>query len=194
MVLPKRRLPWTLRGCDPQTCGELISSYGGKLYSLFFQLSGSHHVSEDLVQEAFLRIWRSLSGFRTQSSISTWIYRIAVNTFYDHIRAEKRRPAVVAACSEPADCKSDNAPPSVQAVQNEELHRLADAVQHLPAELRLPLVLRYYHGLSVRRTASASGISYSQTKYRLKRALDCLEHSLEPRIKILDSNCAEGVA
>ena len=100
----------------------------------------------------------------------------------------------MASSSVPADCTNEDASPSVQSAEKEELHRLAEAVKHLPAELRLPLVLRYYHGLSVRRVASASGLSHSQTKYRLKKALDCLKHSLEPRIKILDSNCAEGVA
>ena len=179
MEPPKKRLSWALGCRDPQTCGDLITRYGGKLYSLFFQLSGSHHLSEDLVQEAFLRIWRSLDGFRSYSSISTWIYRIAVNTFHDHVRAEKRRPTLGTACSDLATCKSNDVPPSDQTTQKEELTRLVEAVKQLPAELKLPLVLRYYHGLPLRRVASASGLSYGQTKYRLKRALDCLKDSLK---------------
>ena len=180
MAPPKRRLSRTLRRYDRQTCGKLITKYGGKLYSLFIQLTGSHDVCEDLVQETFLRVWRSLGGFRAQSSVSTWIYRIAVNTFHDHIRAAKRSPAIAAACSDLAACKSNDAPPLDESMQKEELNRLADAVKQLPNEFRLPVVLRYYHGLSVRRVAFASGLSYGQTKYRLKRALDCVRCSLEP--------------
>lgn len=195
MESAKGPLPAGLRShYNRQKCGELIVNYSAKLYGLFMQLSGNHHVAEDLVQEGFLRIWRSLKGFRGTCSMSSWIYRIAVNTFYDHVRAESRRPMVTEGSYESLAATSVSDSPYAKTVKNEELVRLAEAVRHLSIELKVPIVLRYYHGLSIRRVSYVTGLSRSQTKYRLNKALDCLRNSLEPRPKVSDANFAEGIA
>ncbi len=164
---------------DVQACGDVITTYSAKLYGLFFQLTGRTEVSEDLVQETFLKIWRSLESFRAQSSLSTWIYRIAINTFHDHLRGERRNPAAMSVCSELENREGNPAPPLDQTLRKEELSRLADAVGQLPMDLKLPLVLRYYHSLPVRHVAVASGLSYGQTKFRLKKALASLRRLLK---------------
>ena len=175
----ERRLASALRHGDRQACGELIGRYGTKLYGLFLQLTGRRQASEDLVQETFLNIWRSLDKFRAQSSLSTWIYRIAMNCFQDHLRAESRNPTSIVGISDLEGLESNTVQPLHQTLRNEELGRLAQAVRQLPTDLKLPLVLRYYHGLSVRRVAAACGLSYGQTKFRLKKALESLRKSLE---------------
>lgn len=175
----ERRLAIALARRDAQACDDLITRYGRKLYGLFFQLTGRTEASEDLVQETFLKVWRSLDTFRARSSLSTWIFRIAVNCFHDYLRAEKLNPATTASNSDLEGLKSNDPPLLHQTVQNEELGRLAQAVRRLPPELQVPLVLRYYQSLPVRRVATACGLSYGQTKYKLRKAVDALRCSLQ---------------
>ncbi len=179
MKLSERSLARALKRGDREACGELITAYSGKLYRLFFQLTGRTQVAEDLVQETYLKVWRSLRDFRAQSSLSTWIYRIAMSAFHDYLRHKKRNPAFGAASLDLDGLKSSDRQPMHEASLNDELGRLADAVGGLPLELKVPLVLRYYHNLSVRRVAAASGLTYGQTKYCLKKALERLRRSLE---------------
>jgi len=63
--------------------------------------------------------------------------------------------------------------------RSDKLGRLAAVVEGLPTKLKVPLVLRYYNGLTVRRVAAASGLTYGQTKFRLRKALELLRRSLE---------------
>lgn len=176
----ERHLAQAVRRGNREACGKLITAYAGKLYRFFFQLTGRSQVSEDLVQETFLRVWRSLADFRGRCSLSTWIYRIAVSAFQDYLRREKRNPASRTVNSELDVLKGNSAEPLEQTSQNEELARVAEAVRKLPMDLRMPTVLRYYHSLSVRRVASACGLTCGQTKFRLKKALESLRRSLQP--------------
>jgi len=71
---------------------RLYETHGGRMKSVAMNLLGSAADAEDAVQEAFLKVYRSAAGFRGGSSVSTWIYRILVNTCYDLMRKGRRRP------------------------------------------------------------------------------------------------------
>lgn len=70
---------------------EIFENNSSKIYHLCLGYTGDTDIANDLMQETFIKVWQNLEGFRNQSQISTWVYRIAVNTCLSHLRVEKRR-------------------------------------------------------------------------------------------------------
>jgi RNA polymerase sigma factor (sigma-70 family) len=69
----------------------IFDKNSSKIYHLCLGYTGDPDLANDLMQETFIKVWQNLDGFRNQSQLSTWIYRIAVNTCLSHLRVEKRR-------------------------------------------------------------------------------------------------------
>lgn len=70
---------------------EIFDKNSKKIFHLCYGYTGDHDSANDLLQETFLKVWQNLDKFRNKSLISTWIYRIAVNTCLTYLRAEKRQ-------------------------------------------------------------------------------------------------------
>jgi RNA polymerase sigma-70 factor (ECF subfamily) len=70
---------------------EIFQKNSGKVYHLCYGYTGDDDSANDLMQETFIKVWQNLDKFRNQSLISTWIYRIAVNTCLSYLRVEKRQ-------------------------------------------------------------------------------------------------------
>lgn len=70
---------------------EIFDANWSKIRHLCLSYAGDEDVANDLMQETFIKVWQNLDGFRNQSQISTWIYRIAVNTCLSYLRVEKRK-------------------------------------------------------------------------------------------------------
>lgn len=70
---------------------ELYATYSAKIHRICLGYTGNHMEADDLLQEVFIRIWQNQNKFRGESQISTWIYRIAVNTCLYHIRSQKNK-------------------------------------------------------------------------------------------------------
>lgn len=71
---------------------DLFEGNAKKIYNLCYGYTGDEDTANDLVQETFIKVWQNLDKFRNESQLSTWIYRIAVNTCLSHLRTIKRRP------------------------------------------------------------------------------------------------------
>lgn len=71
---------------------EIFLANSKKIYHLCYGYTGDDETANDLMQETFMKVWQNLDKFRNQALISTWIYRIAVNTCLSHLRVEKRQP------------------------------------------------------------------------------------------------------
>ena len=71
---------------------EIFQANSKKIYHLCYGYTGNDESANDLVQETFIKVWQNLDKFRNQALISTWIYRIAVNTCLSYLRVEKRNP------------------------------------------------------------------------------------------------------
>jgi len=70
---------------------EIFDKNNKKVYHLCYGYTGDSDAANDLMQETFIKVWQNLDKFRNQSQISTWIYRIAVNTCLSYLRVEKRK-------------------------------------------------------------------------------------------------------
>jgi len=80
----------TQRG-DDQAYDELVKRYAERLYATVYHMTGNHEDANDLVQEAFIKAYKSIGGFKGQSSFYTWVYRIAVNRTINFLKRRKNR-------------------------------------------------------------------------------------------------------
>lgn len=128
-------LPYELVGGSPSLTTditafeELYRSLGGRMKSVAMNLLGNSSDAEDAVQEAFLKLHRSWSSFKGESLMSTWLYRILVNTCYDMGRRRKRNP-------EPPQVDEESPTPEPQAPPSDQALRLT--LERAIARLREP--------------------------------------------------------
>jgi RNA polymerase sigma-70 factor (ECF subfamily) len=158
---------------DKNAACELLEMYYADVYSYLRRLCGSAADAEDLTQQTFLKVWSSLGSFTGRSKFSTWLYRIAHNTYIDW----RRRNAVDARNHSDQwwqDCIDDNSSPMAGAADRQLAQRLYDIVDRLDENKRSVVHLHYYQGLSIRQTAKVLGIATSTVKYRLREVLRIL--------------------
>jgi len=74
---------------DRNAFNQLVELYQSPVRRFFFNLIGDEELSKDLAQETFIKAWLNIGSFRAAANFSTWLYRIAYNTFYDYVRAKK---------------------------------------------------------------------------------------------------------
>jgi RNA polymerase sigma-70 factor (ECF subfamily) len=148
---------------------------------------GERSSAEDAAQDAFIKAYRSLEGFKGGASFSTWLYRIAANRCLDLLRrrAREKSESLEVLLERESAALRDLLPQSPDAALAVERADLAERVLgHLPPDYRLILTLREVQGLSYRELSSALGCSLDAVKARLKRARKTLEgalrHFLEP--------------
>ena len=109
---------------DTTAFEELYRSQGSRMKSVAMNLLGNTSDAEDAVQEAFLKLHRSWTSFKGESLLSTWLYRILVNTCYDMGRRRKRRPEPAALSRRSASCtlivviRSAGSRPTIEAPTN----------------------------------------------------------------------------
>jgi RNA polymerase sigma-70 factor, ECF subfamily len=162
---------------DELACAQLVSDHQRMVYTLALHLLGDGQEAMDLSQEVFLRVFRTLSQFRGQSSLRTWIYRIVVNQASNRQRWWRRRHRSqqvgledhVAHHGEIVDSRMFAAPEQVLQ-QSETVDRVHAALAQLPFDQRAAIVLREIDGLSYEEIAGALGVAVGTVKSRLARA------------------------
>jgi RNA polymerase sigma-70 factor (ECF subfamily) len=141
-------------------------------YTLALRLTGDPHEAADVTQEAYLRAYRSIDGFRAESRFSTWMYRITANCASTHmgrLRRHRRRNRELASDELVVDETGSHDPQA--RTDAAELHQqLLAALDGLPAKLRAVVVLRDSYDMSHEDIAQQLGISVAAAKVRLHRA------------------------
>jgi len=185
---------------DPDAFGALVQRYASRLLDKITRITGDVQESEDLVQEAFLRAYRSLPQYRPGLPFRPWLYRISTNLALDWCRRrERRRRAVLAALppgrggqgdgesradggrwwEEAAQGPERTAPTPEEEVEARDRSRMVrQAVAALPPRYRAAVVLHYYHELSYKEVAEVLGISHRTVGTRLYRAKQLLASHL----------------
>jgi RNA polymerase sigma-70 factor (ECF subfamily) len=163
------------RACsaDKSAAFELLKIYYADIYSYLRRLCGSAADAEDLTQQTFLKVWSSLDSFKGRSRFSTWLYRIAHNTYVDFQRrnAGNNRDRSYQWW---AECIDENPGPFANVAERQLARRLYETVDQLDEDKRSIVHLHYYQGLSIRETAKVLGIATSTVKYRLREVLKIL--------------------
>jgi RNA polymerase sigma-70 factor, ECF subfamily len=163
----------------------LYEAYYEKVYRQVAYLIGEELQVQDVLQSTFLKVFQGLQGFRAESSLTTWIYRIAYNECQDFNRRRNASlvplEAIIGSHHE-RDCK----PLSFdQHALRESQEIIRQAVMELPFKLREVVLLRYMEELSYDEIASVMGCSRGTVASRLSRALERLEERLGPLRSLL---------
>jgi RNA polymerase sigma-70 factor (ECF subfamily) len=171
-------------GGDDTAFAELVAEHQRMVVQLALNLLGDREEALDLSQEVFLRIFRTIHRFRGQSSLKTWIYRIAVNQARNRHRfwRRRRRADQVSLDAHMAEhgeltSTSESRPDRVFA-QRELAARLEGALAALPFDQRTAIVLREIDGLSYDEIAYSLGVAVGTVKSRLTRARQTLRVTL----------------
>ena len=152
---------------------RLVERYQRDVYRLCFRYVNNHHDASDMAQEVFLKAYRALAKFRGDSSFSTWLYRIAVNTCLN-FRAARKAPA-----EELSEHVADGRMPVVERLERDERsQRVRKAVARLPEKQRATLILKVYHDLTHEEVARILGSSVGTVKANLFHALANLRKTL----------------
>ena len=164
----------------------LVVRYRNKVYGFAFSMLRNEQDATDLCQEAFVRGWQAIRGFRKDASFYTWIYRIATNLAIDFTRRRDRRPNVpFEEGTEPNLDASVQTPPSanpspVDEAQRAELREQIDAaLLELSPEHRAVIQLREFDGLDYVAIAKATGCSIGTVMSRLHYARKHLQKLLK---------------
>ena len=162
---------------DADAFRELYRAYRDPIWALIVSLVGDSSQAQDVMQNVFFKAFRGLGGFRFQSGLFTWIYRIARNECLNHLR-RREVPYVpledVLGSGDEVDrrCASD--------LEEARRAALRDAVKHLPFKMREVVVLKYVEDLSYTEMSRILGCPPGTVASRLNRALAELETRLRP--------------
>jgi RNA polymerase sigma-70 factor (ECF subfamily) len=167
-------------GGDPNAFQALVELHRSMVYRVAFQFAGNHHDAEDIAQEVFIKVYRSLDRFRQDAQLTSWLYRIVMNACIDHRR---RHAPAASAPFEEAEQKLLNTPeggpgPEDRAYAGELGEVLHDEIARLPNGQRLIFIMRYHQGLKLCEIAEALGLAEGTVKRQLHAAVHRLRYAL----------------
>lgn len=164
---------------------SVFHEYQQPIFNYLLRMTQNQAEAEDLTQETFIRVHRSLPTFRGEASLGTWLYRIATNVSFDYFRRTSTRQAKVSLSFEEMDLDSrwvmdetTSLPEQLVADQSEMSACVQSFIQHLPPTYRAVLVLHDLQGLKNREIADVLDCSLSTVKIRLYRARNKLQAAL----------------
>lgn len=179
---------------DAQAFETLMSPYEGRVYATCLRLMGNEQDAADQMQEAMLRVWRTLHSFAAQSSFATWMYRVTTNVCLDALRKRKAgRSVSLDAMREGAgfDPGDEGPGPEAQVEQSARRQALRQAMRDLSPELLSAFVLRDLQGQSYDQVAQALRISLGTAKSRIHRARAQLAKRLRESGELFPQNSVQ---
>lgn len=178
--------PDVLESCkrgDRSSFRELYNLYKNRIYSTCHRMLGNAQDAEDAAQETFIKVFRSIGKFRGDSSIHTWIYRIAANTCIEHLRKRKNKPyhESIDDPDETSPTISDSGTPvSVRLIIEREIEQLTEGYKTV-------FVLHEIDGFKHREIAKMLNISEGTSKSQLSAAKAHLRKQLIPYLEVIQN-------
>ena len=161
---------------DADAFNDLMGRYSRTIFNIGLQMLRDRDDASDMTQETMLKVYRALPRFRGDSSFSTWVYRIMVNTCRDFLRsASRRREVPFSDFSDEEDgpvfdVADDSVQPERLYIEGEDEQYLLSLIQGLKPAYRLAVSMRELGGLSYQEIADAGNVSIGTVKSRLNRA------------------------
>jgi RNA polymerase sigma-70 factor (ECF subfamily) len=158
---------------------EIVSRFRRKVFHIAYKFTGKHDQAEDLTQEVFLKVFKSLDKFHRDADFSTWLSSVARNYCIDHYRASKREREVLVedlVAFDRAPAKSGNPHRTLEDLDRRGFLRRGLAL--LPDKLREAVVLRDLQGLSYQEMADRLGLPEGTVKSRINRGREELTRLL----------------
>ncbi|WP_233515090.1 RNA polymerase sigma factor SigE [Marinitenerispora sediminis] len=176
---------------EPPSWDEVVRTHSMRVYRLAYRLTGNQHDAEDLTQEVFIRVFRSLANY-TPGTFEGWLHRITTNLFLD--MARRRARIRFEGLADTADERISGREPS-PAQAYDDRHFDADiqaALDALPAEFRAPVVLCDIEGLSYEEIAATLGVKLGTVRSRIHRGRAQLRAALEHRRRLTGQRGADA--
>ena len=171
---------------DKSAFDVLVLKYQYRITQLIARYVHNPSDALDVTQEAFIKAYRALASFRSESAFYTWLYRIAINTAKNHLVAQSRRPPaddIEARDAEQFEGHSglkEYDTPEHMLIRHEVEREIATAIENLPDELRTAITLRELDGLSYEEIAEVMGCPIGTVRSRIFRAREAIEKRLGP--------------
>ncbi len=174
---------------------QIYDQNARRILNVCYRMLGDEQSARDVAQDVWIKAYQNLAGFEGKSSLSTWLYRIAVNEILNYLKKEKRRrkrSQLFSRAKHPDNTEesdpfsqiasSDESPlDQLQAKDRENI--IWRLIQKLPEKQKIPLILFRYESLSYQEVADTMGISLQAVESRLHRAKLNLQELLEPFFK-----------
>lgn len=174
---------------DKRAFELLVIKYQRKVERLLSRIVRNQSEIEDVSQEAFIKAYRAIGGFRGDSAFYTWLYRIAINTAKNHLVSQGRRvPASTAVDAgeaenfEDAGALRDMATPDSLLMSKQIGEIVNSTIEALPAELRAAITLREIEGLSYEEIAQIMDCPIGTVRSRIFRAREAVATKLRPQL------------
>jgi len=167
----------------------LTRKYQHKLAKLIARYVRDRREVEDVTQEALIKAYRAIGGFRGESAFYTWLYRIAVNTAKNYLESQGRRPPGSdmeidgAELIESGESLRDQATPERQMLTDEIANTVHRVIEHLPPDLRTAITLREIEGLSYEEIAEVMDCPIGTVRSRIFRAREAIDLELRPLLE-----------
>lgn len=170
---------------DVSAFQDIVERYKKKVYYLAYDIIGDHHDAEDISQEVFIKVFRSLKNFRRDAKMSSWLYQITVNTSIDSVRKSSSRMKKHVDQLEVENLQR-NLPESTDATYDPERSveaamiqkQLSQALQVVSPKERAVFVMRHYNDLKMNEIAEILNVSLGTVKSLLFRAIKKLRKEL----------------
>lgn len=178
-----------LRAGDERSYEELVQRFQNPVYNLVYRLASNPTDPSDIVQDVFLKVFRGIASFRGQSSLKTWIYRIAVNESHNHRRLFSRTRGHEVGLDEDQgegltldQVLPDHAPSPFEVASDQQTQAAIEAaLQRIKPIFRSALVLREVEGLSYEEIADVLQTNLGTVKTRILRGREALRAELTAR-------------
>jgi RNA polymerase sigma-70 factor (ECF subfamily) len=167
----------------------LARKYQHKIAKLISRYVRDRREVEDVTQEALIKAYRAIGGFRGESAFYTWLYRIAVNTAKNYLESQGRRPPGSDVEIEGAELIEsggglrDQATPERQMLTNEIAATVHRVLEHLPPDLRTAITLREIEGMSYEEIAEVMNCPIGTVRSRIFRAREAIDQELRPLLE-----------
>jgi RNA polymerase sigma-70 factor (ECF subfamily) len=174
---------------DKKAFDVLVLKYQQKVANLVARYIRDPGETLDVTQEAFIKAYRALPGFRGESAFYTWLYRIAINTAKNYLVSIGRRPPGTDVDSESAELQDTSGrmketdTPEHQLLTAEIANTVQQAIDELPEDLRTAVVLRELEGMSYEEIANAMSCPIGTVRSRIFRARDAIDRKLRPLLE-----------
>jgi RNA polymerase sigma factor (sigma-70 family) len=164
----------------PPSWDEVVRTHSARVYRLAYRLTGNQHDAEDLTQEVFVRVFRSLSSY-TPGTFEGWLHRITTNLFLDQVR-RKQRIRFDALADDAHERMAGREPTPAQVYDDRNLDAdVQAALDGLPPDFRAAVVLCDIEGLSYEEIAATLGVKLGTVRSRIHRGRAQLRAALEHR-------------
>jgi len=185
----ERELVRRVAGGDEDAFAVIVDRYSRLIYNVAYRCASCREDAADIAQETFLKAWRSISSFRGECALSTWLCRITLNCACDHARGAKRHFALSLTVSDGEEGSTvldiaDTNPtvmPEEELTRREEIEAVRLAIDSLSDEQRIIVTMRDITGLSYAEIAETLGLEMGTVKSRLNRARAAIKTFLTER-------------